>query len=237
MTFGRLASSDLEVGKSYTSSGMLVPALPGALVQIRADDTVLTEVVVNSGGQFDASFEFHEPGRQIELTAHLAAEPGNHAATATAGKYDIYGWTNLSSRVPLSRSGNFASDRQQELKGRQYDHSLVFFWSAGSFGGLSRGDATYNLAAKCTKITALVGPEDNSPGDKAKWSFTFSAGGRTSTSGYTEVFSPKRLELNLTGAARLKIEASRKRGPNENNDWKPYQGDGVVADPQLLCLP
>lgn len=237
ITLEPLSSSDLEVGKSYKTSGTLIPALPNASVEIQANDAVLTEVVVNSQGEFDASFVFPEPGRQVELTAHLAAGPGNPNATVTAGKYDVFGWINLSSLKPLSSSGNFAFDRQQDLKGQQYDHSLVFYWGAGGFGGLSRGDVTYNLAAKCTKVTALVGPDDNSTGDKAKWSFTFSAGGRSATSGYVEVFKPKWMELNLTGAPRLKIEASRKKGPNDYYDWKPYKGDGVVADPRLLCLP
>lgn len=237
LTFNPLASPDLEVGKVYEVSGRLVPALPGASVQITANDTVLADAVVDNEGGFSTSFEFPAPGRQVELIASLAASPRNQEATATSGKYDVYGWTNLSDLKPLSASGNFASDRQQDLKGQQYDHSLVFYWSAGSFGGWSRGDATYNLAAKCLQFTALVGPEDNSPGDNAQWSFTISSGSRDTTSGYASVFKPKLLELNLKGAPRLKIEASRKKGPNENRDWKPYQGDGVVADPKILCLP
>lgn len=237
MSLDKLNDSLLEVGETYTAHGSVAPAIGGLTVQVLADGVPVTQATTDSDGEYGAQFAFTEAGRQVKYSAYLQPSGANLESSTNAGEYDVYAWEYLSDIKPLSKSKNFSSEEQRELGGKTFERALAFTWSAASFGGWSSGNATFNLGARCRKVSALVGTDDNAKGDKTQWSFTFRAAGRSATSGYRGVFHPKRLEIDASNAPRLTVEASRKKGANEWSDYEPYEGDGVVADAQALCMP
>ena len=235
LSFDAFDRKDLETGLSYTLSGWMSPTVPGSAVEILADGTVVGEGVVGQDGAVDVIVQFAVAGSAVELVARSEATALIDDASFTIGSVDVYGWRYLSDAETTSNSKNYTTKGTWQLKGTSYDRSIAFLWSAASFGGWRNGDATYNLAAKCIRFVATAGVDDNAAGDEAQWSFRLAAGGREEESGFISVFNPKELQLELRGAPRLTISATR--FDPDQDQWRPYKGDAVLGNPRVLCLP
>lgn len=226
----------LEVGTEYVLEGTVSGAEGDPLkLELRADGATVATGVADASGRFSLAWKFRKAADDLPLEIRATDAAEYTGGELTVGTFDVLQWMPLSSFEAISWSKNVVTDAQAIMNTEVFDPSMIFTWSAASFGGWDDGDATFNIARKCATLRTTVGVDDSSQGSMAAWRFTVSENAAIAETDFVGIGAPVVLEADVSDVLRLTFSAQR-LSP-EGSEWEDYKADAVWGAPELLCRP
>lgn len=223
VTIGSVSASSVEAGQAFTVQGTAV-GLDGFSVAIQSYDagsgawsTVGNAAV--AGGSWTGTVALTTSGKAVPLRAYFPGATGRRTSVSNSTSIAVFGWHYLYDMDEVSGYWNASSFG---VNGTTYSKSVGLYEYFGDTDA-----AELDVSRSCIRFAATVGVQQDASDTSTAYTGRLLADSATVwTAGNIRYNTAVPVDVNITGALRLRLEATATAGG----------GDYLVfGDARVLC--